>query len=78
VFSRLIAGGRRVIHDGVGEDPDGRDVDLDLVPGPQPALGDRADAGRGAGQDGVAGLERVDPRDVGDELTEPEDEVTRL
>ena len=57
--------------------PELRRADHDLVAGLQPdaRLAGAADAGRGAGGDDVAGLERHQAREVGDQRRDREDQV---
>src|SRR5215218_1422685 len=66
-----------LLLDGVGQGAEAVDLDGDLVTVLEQDLRvpEDADAGWGAGRDEVAGLERDDPADVGDDVGDREDHL---
>ena len=77
VLVAAFAAQGRIRRSVVRSSPELRRADDDLVAGLQPdaRVAGAADAGRGAGGDDVAGLERHQAREVGDQLRDREDQV---
>src|SRR6185312_15086857 len=77
--TRTKAIGSTLLLDGIGQGAEALDLDRDLVTVLQQDLGiaEDADAGRGAGGDEVARLQRDDAGVVGDDVGDREDHLAR-